>query len=200
MSTTSYASACLSIGLASAWAPTADAAVQSEIRYQTNLAVDIQHARVMLGGWGSGGGDCIISAGTLPGVGSGAFSSELQAGDLGSSYALIGVSMGSAGAAHLVVSAPGLTYIGTFFEDAFPGWSEQQLIDQLLTDNPAADAFLTDQFLNLQQMYAHDAVCTGFSAGVNIGTVNLSVVSVPAPGAGLLGAIPLCLLSHRRRR
>lgn len=200
MSSNAYTTACLSIGLASAWAPTADAAVQSEIRYQTNLVADVQHARVMLGGWGSGGGDCIISAGTLPGLGSGAFTSELEAGDLGSSYAMIGVSFGSGGGAHLVVSAPGLTYIGMLFEEAFPGWSEQLLIDQLLTDNPAADAFLTDQFLTLQQMYAHDAVCTGFSAGVNVGTVNFSVVSVPAPGAGLLGAMPLCLLSRRRRR
>ncbi len=202
MSTTNLAAACLSIGLVSAWAESADAGVLTEIHYEGGMLGDVTHARVLLGGLGSGsnGSDGLIFRNlALEGMGSGFFTSPVSSEFNQDAYAMIGLSGDGSGFHHLVLTTPGLTILnGMLFEDLFPGVSEAVLIDQLLTDNPAADDFLRTNFAVLRTPDTMPATCYSFSAAQPFGTLTIDIVSVPAPA--LAGFLPVLLLAHRRRR
>lgn len=193
-----YAAACLSVGLASAWAPTqAEGAVLSEIRIDTNLDADISHARLML--CGSGGGWDFVSGFHLTYLDLYSIQSELPVDPTGTSYALMGLMDDGSGALRLVVSHPGLTILnGNLFESVFPGYSEQVLIDLLLNDSPQADSFLMTYSSMLGQRSGSSSSVTGFSVGEDVGDLTVTWTAVPAPGAALL--LPVWAAASRRRR
>lgn len=196
-STSAYAKACLSIGLASAWAAPSEGAIQSEVSIQSNLPGDLSHARLML--CGSGGGWDVVGNLSLPGVGSGYFQSELAVDPTGTSYSMVGLMDDGSGAMRLVVSHPGLTIIyGDTFENVFNGYSEATLVDLLLNDDPQADWFLLvfadmlDQTTGLQSEWA------GYSVGEHVGELTVTWTAIPSPGA--IALLPVWLLAARRRR
>lgn len=207
MSTTALKSACLSVGLVSAWSPIAGADVVTQVHTQNAMLGDVHHARIMLGGMGSGGsgipGDLMLSNLYLPGSGSSDFYSTSSLQGIGSGYAMIGLAGEGSGPYHAVVSAPGLTLIGGFvFEQVFPGYSEQQVIDQLLLSTPASDQFVSNflrtNFALLLTQQGERASCASFSTGVPFGFITISASTVPAPTACAL--FPLGLFMARRRR
>jgi len=193
-----YAAACLSVGLASAWAPTqAEGAVFSEVRIDTNLDSDVSHARLML--CGSGGGWDFVSLASLTYIDTFTFQSELEVDPTGTSYAMMGLMDNGSGGLRLVVSHPGLTILnGSLFESVFPGYSEQVLIDMLLNDNPQADSFLMTYASMLGQRSGSSASATGFSVGEDVGDLTVTWTAVPAPSAALL--LPVWAAASRRRR
>lgn len=197
-SASAYATACLSIGLASAWAPTqAEGAIESEIRIDTNLAADVSHARLML--CGSGGGWDMVSIGSLTILDIRRLPSELPFDPDGPIYALMGLMDDGSGVSRLVVSHPGLTIIyGNTFESIFPAYSEQVLIDMLRFDSPQADSFLMTYASMLGQSNGQSSEVAGFSLGEHVGDITVTWTAVPAPGAAML--LPLWLVATRRRR
>lgn len=197
-STSAYATACLSIGLASAWAPSqAEGAIQSEIRVETNLQADVTHARIML--CGSGGGWDFVSIGGLTYIDGFTFQSELEVDPTGSSYAMLGLMEDATGASRLVVSHPGLTIIyGHAFEEVFPAYSEQTLINLLRADSPQADSFLMTYASLLSQSSGLGSQVAGFSLGEYVGDITVTWTAVPAPGAAIL--LPAWFVAVRRRR
>ena len=98
-------SACLSVGLASAWAPSAEADILTEIHFQAELTHGVEHARVLLGSLGSGSVENAIFLRdlSLPGMGSGMFASELALSDFGNAFAMIGILAAYAGAILLIM-------------------------------------------------------------------------------------------------
>lgn len=204
MSTTNTAmkSACLSVGLVSAWAPIAGADVLTEVRFECSMSAPVTHARVMLGGLGSGspgGGGVMLSGVSLPGVGSEFILSSLASSAFGDSFAMVGLTGDGSGALHAVVSMGGLTYLDfASFEQVFPGFSEALLIDQLLTNNPAADNFLRTNFALLLTQQGQSSPCASFSGATPFGSITISAVSVPAPASCAL--LSLGVLVARRRR
>lgn len=193
-------SACLTVGLVSAWSPSVEADILSEVHFRTELAGGVTHARILLGSLGSGapGQSVFLRDISLPGFGSGSFTSELPRSAFGDLFAVIGV-FGEPGAQRLMVTAGGGSGLfGVAFEDAFPGASEPLLIDQLVSNDPAADAFLTSNFalMGIGQGLLNNAVA--FSLGEPIGGIQIRVVSVPGPGAISIAA--LAFMPRRRRR
>jgi len=195
--------ACLSIGLATAWAPIAEADVMTRVRVENSTPTALSHAFLLMGSPGSGAPGVMMSNVGFS-YGTPDFILDQRApSDFGSGYAMIAVTgIGSGappgGVLGLVVSAPGLTYIGSFFEQAFPGWSEPQLIDQMMHGGPLPEMFLRTNFAVLMQGLGQTATCTKFSQGEAFGTMHVSIEAVPAPAA--LAVLPMGLFALRRRR
>jgi len=196
----SLQTACLAVALVSAWGPSADAQVNSEIRWQSNLTSNVSHARLMLGGSGSGGNGGSANIWTeisMPGIGSGSWGSSLTVEQLGSSFALMGIYNGSGGE-RLMVSIGSLTVIyGQTFEAAFPGFSEPAILDQLRTGSPLATDFLISNFSLISSSLGSGSECAAFSIGEPVGFLTIDV-GIPAPSA--LGLGTLLVLARRRRR
>lgn len=199
MSSANLKAACLSVGLVSAWAATADAEIITEVRFQTNFPSEVTHARLMLTGLGSGSNQVFLNILSLPGSGSGFISSELEAALFGDHYAMVGLYGIGSGAYGVVITTPGLTILdGHLFEEVFPGVSEQLLVQQLLSDSPFVNDFMRTEFAVLRQRQEFSATCYSFSAAAPFGSMSVEVVSVPAPAAAAI--LPVFLLAHRRRR
>ena len=192
-------SACLSVGLASAWAPSAEADILTEIHFQAELTHGVEHARVLLGSLGSGSVENAIFLRdlSLPGMGSGMFASELALSDFGNAFAMIGILAGSGDARVVITAGGGSGLYGITFEEAFPGISESVLIDQLITNDPAADGFLLANFAQLSITRGNFNNAAAFSVGEPVGGIIFDVVSVPAPSA--LGVLAFALIPRRRR-
>jgi len=204
MPQTSLQKACLTVGLATAWGAVSDAQADSRIHFETSLGSDLTHARLMLGGTGSGALLTIFDRLTLPGSGSGDIFTTIPGSGLADSFVLMGIYHGSGGGDRLLVSFPGLTIIVNHtFEDVFPGYSETLLIDQLLHDAVSPSDFMISTYAltavghgsgSMGNDFAH---CAAFSLAEDVGTVRVGVFDVPAPS--LLIAAPLMLLPRRRR-
>lgn len=204
----SLAAACLGVGLATAWGPSALGDVQTAVWANSRTNGAISHATVISGGLGSGaagGGGGIVYRGlSVPAGQSGLsnltilYRSEVATPAFGNSWAMVGISEGS-GSMHLVVSAPGLTYLGMAFEQAFPGFNEAQLIDSLLAGGSAGETFLRTNFALLLQGHGQEAHCISFSNGTDFGTLTIGVNQVPTPASAVLMAFA-GLAARRRRR
>ena len=205
------AAACLAVGLVSAWTPECQAAPQTRIDYQTNLTglSSLTYMHVMFGvaGVGSGGpgsSPLELRGGSLPGFGSGFFTSEIDTASFGDSFAMIGVSLGSANPGgtsgqRLLVSWDHLTYIGDIrFEQTFPGFTEAGLIDELINGGPGPSLFLSTFFPVLRVANGEASSCFTFESPDPLGTTRFSVSSIPAPG--LFGLLPVGFVALRRRR
>ena len=203
MSNQAMRTACLSVALATAWAPAAEGDILTRIDGDSSMNHGVDRAVVLMGGRGN---SIAVRAQAIPGEALTGLThltwlgfSDQPTANFGDSFAMIAVGHGSGGGDFLVVTSPGLTYIGNFFDVAFPGYSEQVMIDSLLTDGNAAEQFLRTNFALLLQKQGIQAQCTSFSAGADFGTITFTATSVPAPGAACSLA-PLGLLALRRRR
>jgi hypothetical protein len=180
----------------------AGADVLSTIHVDADFGHDLSHAMLMCSGTGSGGPGITFTNLSIRGLGSGNFGSPLDASAFGDSYAMLGLAGGTGSGGdgfHLVMSIGHLTHIdGVDFSTAFPGYSEAQIIDSLLLGSSLAEDFLRDRVLNAGVHLGETSRVVGFSAGVDIGEVTVSLVPVPAPSA--FAALPLALLRRRRRR
>jgi len=173
----------------------------TQVHVEANMAGNVSHALMLFGGLGSGGFGPMLRAHStvLFNNGTPDFELDLQTSDFGDGFAMVGLTGEGSGFLSLVVSTPGLTYMfGMSFEQAFPGFSEAQLINQLLTNDPAADVFLRTNFDLLRQIDGTDATCVSFSNGADFGTITMEVTSIPAPA--VVALLPLGLLLPRRRR
>lgn len=198
----------MAVGLVSAWGASAEAGVvnETEVQFSSHLSVGVSHALLLMGGTGSGGdgtgagGGVVFNNLTIPaGTGSGGWGSFHHASEYGDSFAMLGISLGSGGELHLVVSLAHLTHInGTPFTDLFPGMSEQALIESLQFGTPLAEAFLRDQFGNLRTLDGQSTVVTAFSGAHDIGEISFSVV--PGPSAAAMGFVPFAAFIRRGRR
>ena len=201
MSSPNLKAACLSVGLVSAWAATADAEIITEVRYETNFLAEVTHARLMLTGLGSGSNQVFLNILSLPGSGSGYISSELEASLFGDHYAMIGLYGAGSGTYGVMITTPGLTILnGLQFEEVFPGVSEQLLVQQLLADSPAVNDFMRSEFATLRTRHEFAATCYSFSEASPFGSMTVEVVTVPAPPAAAAAILPIFYLAHRRRR
>lgn len=200
MSNSAVRSACLAVGLVSAWAPDAEAGTFTEVRVDADFGADLTHAMLMLGSTGSGGPGITLSGLSIDGMGSGYFYSPLELDSFGTSFAMLGLSGGSgSGGHHLVMSTGHLThFFGSEFSTAFPGVIEQEIIDSLLAGTPLAQSFLAAQFSQTGINYGEISGVVSFSVGVDIGSVSVTVTTVPTPS--VLGALPLVFACRRRRR
>jgi|GEM_PF-2153885 len=190
--------ACLSVGLVAAWAPVADADAMTEVRVDLNLTGDtthLSHARLMVCNQSGAVWDN-FSAASLPGIGSGSFTSQQTFDPATTLYAMVGISHGSGGP-NLMVSFAHLTRLDVSFESIFPGVSEQGLMDMLLTDDPGVDGFLLAHFDTMGQFSGQPSEAYHFSNATPIGSITVTVI--PAPG-GLALAVPAAMLAFRRRR
>ena len=161
----------------------------------------------MFGGLGSGG-QAFVGA-TLRDVQVGGLTiltqlySEMSVENFAPSYALLGVSWGSGTSGtdkHLVLSVPHLTYIGLSFEDAFPGFNEQEIIQSIATgDDTLALNFLRTNFAVLLQGTGNSGRALSFSLGSDFGTLTVRAVAVPAPMAAALAALGSVAALRRRR-
>lgn len=191
-------SACLTVGLVSAWAPVAEAEIQTRVRVTETMPEDVSHSILMIAGTGSGSNDYLMLHNIGWSVGTPDFFLDRPMNEV-TRFAVLGLTGVGSGFMHLVVSSPGLTYInGMAFEQAFPGVSEQALIDQLWTGGPGADAFFRGHAEMLLQGANGTANVHKFSTGSAFGLMSIEVTAVPTPG--VLAVTPLALLAFRRRR
>lgn len=201
------AAACLAVGLASAWAPEAQAAPQTRIDYQTSLtSLTYMHLMIGVAGVGSGGPGIApveLTGLSLPGPGSGFFTSEIDTASFGNSYMMIGISQASHPQAspRLVVSMDGQTFVPTLsFEQRFPGFTEAGLINDLINGGPGPSQFLRAFYPTLHEPLGEESNCFRFDSPDPLGTVSFSVSNIPTPASGLLGLLPAGYLTLRRRR
>jgi len=168
--------------------------------------MDVSHVTLLFNGLGSGGsGDTALFTNLMiPGSGSGSgfFGSDLSIDAYGSSFVMLGLGSGSGSGGNgieLVVSMGGLTYIGgDLFVERFPGYSEQEIINSLLTGTSVALDFIHDQYSNIQTANGSVSPLVAFSEADTIGSISFSVVIVPAPP--VLASLPFLFLCGRRRR
>lgn len=188
----SLAAACMAAGLASAWTPSAMGDVMTRIDVESTLAGDVSHAVVLFNSFGSGSGGpgTAVTFDLLQGVQVGGdpwrtfeISSNTFA-DFGDSYAMLAIYGKGSGGQGLVVSTPGLTVIiGVSFENAFPGFSEQVLIDDMLTGGNLAEAFLRTNFALLLTPAGTRSDAVAFSQGAPFGGITFTATAIPAPSA-----------------
>lgn len=205
-SNAALAAACLSVGLVNAWAPAASGAVEfPAAKITSNLQEGISHAIILMGDLGSDG--VVIADPVLPGgiISSGgwvtwAFDATLTADDYGSGYAMIGIRDLGNGLQSLVVGGNNLTWqFGASFEEAFPGYSADILLERILAGGPDGEAFLRDHFSTLITPYGMPAQAVAFSQGVDFGTLTVEIFIIPAPGVSAIMAIGLAASLQRRR-
>ncbi|MCE9620513.1 MAG: hypothetical protein K8R92_11495 [Planctomycetes bacterium] len=204
MPKTNLQAACLAVGLVSAWAPVASADVVTEVRNNAHLGGDLTHTLLMFSGTGSGAPGIVLTDLMISPECSCSWGVTNPASEFGDSFAMLGLAGGTGSGSggdgyHLVMSFGSLTRLfGNEFSTAFPGFQESAIIDSLLTDTQLAQAFLRAQFGDIGTANGKTSGVVAFSEGVDFGTVNFSVVPVPAPSA--FACLPFYLLQRRRRR
>lgn len=203
------AAACLSVGLANAWAPEAKAELQVQVTIESNLLGDVTHAMFLLSNPDSSSGvagvvasDPALVGGVVPGCClTWMRFSNVTTDDFGTGFAMLGLTQRPDGGRSLVVSGNNLTYMhGRSFEQVFPGFSEGTLIDELLLGGDGGEAFLRTNFGVLFTSYGTEADAVSFTQGAPFGALMLSVGVVPAPGAAALFSLGLIGSARRRRR
>jgi len=202
------AAACLSVGLANAWAPAAKADLPTEVRISSNLAGDVSHAIILLGDADPAGvpgvviSDPLLPGGVISGGGwlTHMIFNELTTDDFGAGYAMLAIREHTDGAFSLVISGGSCwTHVGgASFEEVFPDYSQSVLIERMMAGGPEGEAFLRDNFSTLITPYGTEAPSVAFSQAVDFGGLTIDVVEVPAPGA--LALAPLAILAAQRRR
>ena len=115
------------------------------------------------------------------------------------SYALIGLD--SAGGVVVTFADPSLAF-GRPFEAVFPGFSEPQVADAILTGGPLLDSFIAQLGVTPgASTPTHvDCYCVHFSTGAIYGTFIADTSPVPGPGAGMVLLIAGSSSLRRRRR
>lgn len=206
------AAACLSVGLASAWTPHAKANVSVDVTIEADFVGDVTNAIFLLStpdasSGGSAGfviSDPALLGGTIPREGWLTFIrfDGVAADNLGVGYAMLGLTQRATGERSLVVTGDHLTIVlGVSFEEAFPGFSEGELIHELLTGGAGGEAFLRSNFAALITPYGAESTATAFTLGEPFGSMTLSVAVVPAPSAAAaVVTVGLIGLARRRRR
>ncbi|MBX3410734.1 MAG: hypothetical protein KF859_12725 [Phycisphaeraceae bacterium] len=206
-----FAAACLSIGLANAWAPDAKADMPIEVTIASSLHGDVSNALFLLSNPDAGSGlpGFVISDPALAGgvVRGGPWltcicglDSSVTIDQLGTGYAMLGLTQMTDGRRSLVVTGNNLTFsYGLSFEEAFPGFSEADLIDDLLSGGGAGAAFLRANFGTLFTPHGEESTAVSFTVGAPYGSLTLDVAVVPAPGAAALISFGLLGVIRRRR-
>lgn len=94
--------------------------------------------------------------------------------------------------------------LGREFETVFPGFSEPQVVDSLLTGGPQLEAFF-DRLSSMESVpaginYSIISGVTSFSVGAPFGTSQASFSPIPEPVSGMvcLGALGFGLITRRR--
>ncbi|MBX3385227.1 MAG: hypothetical protein KF768_01505 [Phycisphaeraceae bacterium] len=202
------AAACLSIGLVNAWAPEAKAGMPVQVTIESNLLGDVTNAMLLLSNPDASSGvpgfliaDPALAGGVVPGCClTWMIFDGVSAASFGSGYAMLGLTQHTDGTRSLVVSGNNLTHShGLSFEQAFPGWTEGALIDELLSGGAGGEAFLRTNFAVLFTPHGAEADAVSFSLGAPFGTLRLDVTVIPSPGVGALVSLGLIGLVRRRR-
>ena len=196
----SLQAACLAAGLATAWGPAAHAEnFNSRVRIQSDISVDLAYGHLMLGhSFISGGNDLPLTRIILPpGPSTQTIDITATAAELGNSFVLMGLA--SAGGDVAFTFGNSIGALDMPFETVFPGQNEATLRIQILNNDPAANIFLFNHFLQLQQFYGQPALGLHFSNGTPIGLITVLVTPIPEPALISLGAFGAFFLLVRRR-
>lgn len=203
------AAACLSLGLANAWAPEAKADMPIEVSIDSGLHGTVTNALILLSNPDSSSGipGFILSDPALAGgvIDRGPwltylFFTGVPEDNFGTGYAMLGLTQMTDGRRSVVVTGNNLTHMhGLSFEEAFPGFSEADLIDDLLSGGGGGAAFLRTNFAVLFTRHGAESSAVSFTAGAPFGSLTLDVAVVPAPGAAALVSFGLLGVMRRRR-
>jgi hypothetical protein len=138
-----------------------------------------------------------VTLGTGSGTGGGPFDK----------YAIVGIT-GITSLTYINGLAMGFTdpnaALGRDFETVFPGFSEPQVRDALITSSPLMDSFFSKlASMPLANLGINEPVpyaTLHFSQGVPFGTMQASFTPIPEPVSGMvcLGALGFGLISRRR--
>ena len=126
----------------------------------------------------------------------------VAADNFGIGYAMLGLTQRATGERSLIVTGDHLTWmLGVSFEEAFPGYSEGELIHELLTGGAGGEAFLRTNFATLITPLGAESTATAFTLGEPFGTLTVSVDVIPAPGSvAAVVTVGVIGLARRRRR
>lgn len=205
------AAACLSLGLANAWAPEAKADMPIEVSINSGLHGDVTNTLFLLSNPDASSGipGFVIADPALAGgvVRAGPWltcicglDSSVTIDQLGTGYAMLGLTQMTDGRRSVVVTGNNLTFsYGLSFEEAFPGFSEADLIDDLLSGGGGGAAFLRTNFAVLFTRHGAESSAVSFTVGAPFGSLTLDVAVVPAPGAAALVSFGLLGVMRRRR-
>jgi hypothetical protein len=116
-------------------------------------------------------------------------------------YAFVGAGLGSGGGVLVSFSNPSVG-VGQSFESLFPGMSEAQVADSILTGDSSLTSFLTKLASIQGAVTAMGSASTSvhFSDGVFEGTSEASFSPLPEPGSAIvcLGTLGFGFLIRRR--
>jgi len=181
------------------------------VTIDADLLGDVTNAVFLLSNSDSSAGVAgfVISDPALTGgtISSGGWHTMLQfegvaSDDFGVGYAMIGMTLRATGERSLVVTGDHLTWMfGLSFDQAFPGFAEADLIDDLIAGGEAGAVFLRTNFATLITPHGAASTATAFTLGAPFGSMTLSVAVVPSPGAAVaLVSVGFIGLARRRRR